>query len=68
MDTQDFGLWAMLAFWGSAIGGIFLGVQWSKSRNKKSPAPRDAIIISLKKRLETGKISQEEYDKKLEKL
>ena len=68
MDTQDFGLWAMLAFWGSAIGGIFLGIQWSKSRNKKSPAPKAAIIASLKKRLETVEISQEEYNKKLEKL
>lgn len=65
MDSDQFGLWAMLAFWASGIGGIFLGVQWAKSRRKKSPAPKDVILKSLKTRLEKGEISEEEYAKRV---
>lgn len=68
MDSSDFGLWAMLAFWGSAIGGIFLAVQWANRRSKKSPAPKSTILLSLKKRLDEGEISQEEYDKRIANL
>jgi putative membrane protein len=67
-DSDSFGLWAMFAFWGSAIGGIFLAVQWANRKSKKSPAPRDVIIKSLKKRLDDGGISQEEYEKRCKNL
>ena len=68
MLTDQFGFWSMIAFWASAIGGIFIGVQWAKSRRKKSPAPRDVIVKSLKKRLEEGEITQETYDKRVAEL
>jgi len=68
MNTEGFGLWAMLAFWASAIGGIFLGVQWAKSRSKKSPASKEAIIISLKMRRDAGELTELEYQKKIDSL
>ena len=68
MNIEDFGLWAMFAFWASAIGGIFLGVQWAKSRSKKSPASKEAIIASLKIRLDKEEITEQEYQKKLDTL
>ncbi|ORU91501.1 MAG: hypothetical protein A6F72_02630 [Cycloclasticus sp. symbiont of Poecilosclerida sp. N] len=68
MDFDSFGLWAMFAFWGSAVGGIFLAVQWASKRSKKSPAPRDIIIQSLKKRLDDGEISREEYERRCKDL
>ncbi len=67
-DSDSFGLWAMFAFWGSAIGGIFLAVQWANRKSKKSPAPRDVIIKSLDKRLRDGEITQEEYQQKINTL
>jgi len=68
MNTEDFGLWAMFAFWASAIGGIFLGIQWAKSRSKKSPASKETIIASLKIRRDAGEITELEYQKKLDTL
>jgi len=68
MDSNDFGVWAMFAFWGSAVGGIFLAVQWANRKSKKSPAPNDVIIKSLKKRLANNEISQEEYEKRCKDL
>jgi putative membrane protein len=65
MDSDQFGLWAMLAFWASGIGGIFLGLQWAKSKRKKSPAPKDVILKSLQQRLERGEIDQDEYAKRV---
>jgi putative membrane protein len=67
-DSDSFGLWAMFAFWGSAIGGIFLAVQWANKKSKKSPAPPDVIIESLKKRLADGEISEEEYQRRMNAL
>jgi len=61
-DSDSFGLWAMFAFWGSAIGGIFLAVKWANRKSKKSPAPKDVILKSLKKRLDDGEMSQQEYE------
>lgn len=58
----------MLAFWASGIGGIFLALQWMNSKNKKSPAPKDVILKSLKNRLEKGEITKEEYQKRLKDL
>jgi putative membrane protein len=58
----------MFAFWASAIGGIFIAVQWANRKNKKSPAPKNVIILSLKKRLDDGDITQEEYDKRINDL
>jgi len=68
MDSYDFGVWAMLAFWASAIGGIFIAVQWANRKNKKSPAPKDVMIKSLKKRLANNELSQEEYEKRCKDL
>jgi len=68
MDTGDFGLWAMLAFWASGIGGAVLAIQWANRKSKKSPAPRDVILKSLKKRLDDGEISQEEYKSRIKNL
>jgi len=68
MDSSDFGLWAMLAFWASAIGGIFLAVQWANKKSKKSPAPREVIIKSLDKRLAEGEITPDEYQRRLKDL
>ncbi|MBV1875230.1 MAG: SHOCT domain-containing protein [Cycloclasticus sp.] len=68
MNSSDFGLWAMLAFWASAIGGIYLAVKWANKKGKKSPAPRDVMIKSLDKRLAEGEISPEEYQRRLQDL
>ena len=67
MDTSSFGFWAMIAFWGSAISGIVIGVSWLRSRNK-NPVDRELLIKSLQLRLESGEISREEYEKKLNAL
>ncbi|MBL4744271.1 MAG: SHOCT domain-containing protein [Cycloclasticus sp.] len=68
MDFSDFGLWAMLAFWGSAISGIYLAVSWANKKSKKSPAPRDVMIKSLDKRLSEGELTPEEYERRLKNL
>ncbi len=68
MDSQDFGLWAMFAFWISAIGSIYLAIKWAKRKSKKSPAPPEVILASLKKRLDDGEISKEEYKRRLNQL
>jgi len=67
-EAGSFGLWAMFAFWASAIGGIILAVKWASRKGKKSPAPADIIIQSLKKRLADGDISQEEYQRRISEL
>ena len=67
MDMSEFGVWAMLAFWGSAIGGIAFAITWARSRNR-NPATRDQIINSLKQRLEKGEISQQEYANRMAKI
>lgn len=68
MDMQDLGLWAMLAFWGSAISGIYLAVLWARKKSKKSPASREIIIQSLKQRVADGEISEEAYQRRLKDL
>ena len=64
MGTSSFGFWAMLAFWGSAIGGILIGISWARTRGK-NPVSRDLLKKSLQQRLESGEITREEYDKRL---
>jgi putative membrane protein len=64
MDTSSFGIWAMIAFWASAIGGIVIAVNWARLRGGK-PVDRDLLIKSLKKRLDCGEITSQEYEKKL---
>jgi len=64
MDMSNFGVLAMIAFWVSAVGGIVLGISWAKSKNR-NPATRDQIESSLKRRLEKGEISQQDYDRRL---
>lgn len=67
MDTSSFGFWAMIAFWASAIGGILIGISWAASK-RKNPLDRELLIKSLQARLESGEISPEEYQKKLNAL
>lgn len=67
MGSSDFGIWAMLAFWASAIGGVVGAIRWAGSR-RHNPASRELIVHSLEKRLEEGEISQEEFDRKLAEL
>jgi putative membrane protein len=64
MDMSSFGFWAMIAFWGSAIGGIVIGISWARTRGR-NPVDRDLLLKSLQSRLESGDISREEYEKKL---
>ena len=67
MDTADFGFWAMIIFWGTAIGGIATAISWARMKGR-NPVTREQLIKSLQKRLEAGDISQDEYDKKLAEL
>ncbi len=67
MESSEFGIWAMLAFWASAIGGIVGAIRWAGSR-RQNPVSRDQIIRSLEQRLEQGEISREEFDRKLKEL
>lgn len=64
MNTSSFGFWAMLAFWGSAISGIVIGISWAKTRGR-NPVDPELQIKSLQSRLESGELTQEEYEKKL---
>ncbi len=61
---RDFGIWAMLAFWGSAIGGILLAVAWARRRNR-NPVDRDLLRQSLERRLAAGEIDEAEYQRRL---
>ena len=67
-QMREFGLWAMLAFWGSAIGGIALAIAWGRSRGHSRRPPDDPLIYSLKQQLRKGEISQREYDTRIEAL
>jgi putative membrane protein len=64
MDMSSFGFWAMIAFWGSAIGGILIAISWVRARGK-NPVDQELLIKSLRSRLESGEITREEYEKKL---
>ncbi|MGD2074661.1 MAG: SHOCT domain-containing protein [Gammaproteobacteria bacterium] len=67
MDTSEFGFWAMIVFWGTAIGGIVTAITWARMKNRP-PVDRELLLKSLQQRLEAGEISQEEYDKKVAEL
>jgi putative membrane protein len=67
MDFSSFGVWAMIAFWASAIGGIVIGVSWARTRGK-NPVDRESLVKSLQSRLESGEITREDYEKKLSTL
>lgn len=64
MDMSEFGVWAMIVFWGSAVGGIAFAITWSRSRSH-NPVPREQLLKSLKQRLEKGEISQQEYARRI---
>ncbi len=64
---MEFGVWAMLAFWASAIGGIVIAINWANSKSR-NPAGREAIMRSLKQRLKSEEITQEEYEQKVRSL
>jgi putative membrane protein len=64
MDMSSFGFWAMIAFWGSAIGGILIAISWVRARGK-NPVDQELLIKSLRSRLESGEITRKEYEKKL---
>lgn len=63
MDTSGFGFWAMIVFWGTAIGGIVTAISWARLKGR-NPVNRELLLKSLQKRLEAGEISQQEYAKK----
>jgi len=63
MDTSGFGFWAMIVFWGTAIGGIVTAISWARLKGR-NPVNRELLLKSLQKRLEEGEISQQEYDRK----
>jgi putative membrane protein len=67
MNTADFGFWAMIIFWGTAIGGIATAITWARMKGR-NPVDRELLLKSLRRRLEAGEISQDEYDKKLAEL
>lgn len=67
MDTSEFGFWAMVIFWGTAIGGIVTAISWARMKGR-NPVQRELLVKSLQKRLEAGEISQQEYDRKLAQL
>ena len=67
MDTSKFGFWAMIVFWGSAIGGIATAIGWARMKGR-NPVDRELLLRSLKRRLEAGEISEAEYQKKLAEL
>ena len=64
MNDPNFGFWAMIAFWASAVGGIVIGISWARGR-RRNPVPRKLLVKSLQSRLEAGEITREEYDRKL---
>ncbi len=66
MESDNFGIFAMLAFWASAIGGIVFAVSWAKSKGQA--ASGEVIRKSLKRRLEAGDLTQEQYDQRLKEL
>ena len=67
MDTSEFGFWAMIIFWGTAIGSIATAITWARMKGR-NPVDRALLLKSLQRRLESGEISQEEYQKKLAEL
>ena len=67
MGSENFGIWAMVAFWASAIGGIAFAISWAKSKGRDG-ASNDLIKKSLEKRLKKGELSQEEYDQRVSEL
>lgn len=54
----------MLVFWGTAIGGIALGISWARMKGR-NPVRREQLEKSLKRRLARGEIGREAYDRKL---
>ena len=64
MDTTEFGIWAMIAFWGSAIGGIVFAISWARAKGR-NPVDRELLLRSLKQRLEKGEIDEEEYRRRV---
>lgn len=64
METTGFGIWAMLLFWASAVGGIALAISWARMKGR-NPATRHLLEQSLKRRLEAGEISRQEFERKM---
>lgn len=67
MDMGEFGIWAMIIFWGSAIGGIVFAISWARSKGK-NPVKREFLLRSLKQRLDKGEIEEEEYRRRVSQL
>ncbi len=67
MEMSEFGFWAMLAFWASAVGGIALAISWARSRGHNK-VPREVLLKSLEKRLKKGEISADEYARRIAEL
>ena len=67
MDTSSFGFWALAACWASAIGGILVGISWARGRHN-NPVDRSLLIQSLQRRMDSGELTREEYEKRLDAL
>ena len=65
--SRDFGIWAMLIFWGSAIGGIVLGISWAKSK-RRNPVDRQTLLQLLERQRERGEIDDDEYRARLSRI
>ncbi|MCW8906351.1 MAG: hypothetical protein OQL28_03805 [Sedimenticola sp.] len=51
VDTSEFGIWAMLLFWASALGGIGLAIGWARMKGRNGAGHRSPDT-SLKRRPE----------------
>ena len=67
MDTSEFGFWAMIIFWGTAVGGTATAITWARMKGR-NPANRKLIEKSLQQRLDQGEISREEFEQRMSAL
>lgn len=64
---KEFGIWAMVFFWLSAAGGIAWAIRWAL--RKESPTiSRETLVRSLELRLQEGKLSREEFERRISEL
>ena len=63
MDTTEFGILAMVAFWASAVGGVAFAISWSKAKSR-NPVSKKLLLKSLEERLENGEIGEEEFQRR----
>lgn len=67
VETTEFGIWAMIVFWGSAVGGIVFAISWARTKGR-NPVNQELLLKSLKERLERGEIEEEEYHRRVARI